>query len=71
MFITIDENDGMYYQVWRKKNRVRLFEVAQYLGVTLQYVSMFENNYVKWDQHLVGKYKQFIKEFESRKGVQG
>ena len=63
MNFIIEDNDGMYYQIWRKKNRVRLFEVANYLGVTLQYVSMFENNYVNWDQNLIGRYKQFIKEF--------
>jgi len=55
------------YQLWRKRNRVRLIDVAKYCGCSVSAISQWENNLINISDELVENYNKFIKEFEDGK----
>lgn len=58
--------DRELYQLWRKRNRVRLIDISKYCGCTPSALSQWENNLINISDELVSKYNRFIQEFENR-----
>lgn len=52
------------YQIWRKRNRVRLVDVAQYCRCHFSLISMWENGKQNISDEIFAKYNEYIKKFE-------
>lgn len=52
------------YTLWRRRNRVRLVDIAEYCGVSIPLISMWENGKVGISQETLKKYDEYIAEFE-------
>ncbi|HBQ25716.1 MAG TPA: hypothetical protein DD791_04930 [Syntrophomonas sp.] len=52
------------YQIWRKRNRVRLVDVAKYCGCAISTISQWENNQTNMSDELIEYYNEFIEKFE-------
>lgn len=55
------------YQIWRKRNRVRLVDVSKYCGCGVSTISQWENGQLKISDELLGYYDEFIENFEKEK----
>ena len=55
------------YQIWRKRNRVRLIDVSQYCGCCVSTISQWENGQINISNELLSSYNEFIEQFEKGK----
>jgi len=55
------------YQLWRKRHRIRLIDIAKYCGCSISLISQWENNLINISDKHVENYNKFIQEFEDRK----
>lgn len=65
--MNIDIKEREKYTLWRRRNRVRLIDVAHYCGVSVPLLSMWENGKENISPKTLEKYNEFIKEFEEGK----
>ena len=63
----IDIKEREKYTLWRRRNRVRLCDVAHYCGVSIPLISMWENGKQNISTKVLKKYDQYIAEFENGK----
>lgn len=54
-----------HYQIWRKRNRVRLIDVSIYCECSESLISRWENGKVNIDDSVLKKYNDFITHFEN------
>lgn len=54
------------YQIWRKRNRVRLIDVANYCGCTAPAISQWENGLCSISDELKSKYDEFIEKINKK-----
>lgn len=59
--------DREQYQIWRKRHRVRLIDVAKYCGCCASTISQWENNQTNMSDELIDYYDEFIEKFEKGK----
>ena len=52
------------YTLWRRRNRVRLVDIAEYCGISISYISMWENGKRYIEPSIIKKYDEYITEFE-------
>ncbi len=52
------------YQIWRKRNRVRLIDVAKYCGCCASTISQWETGVSNISNELLASYNEYIKQFE-------
>lgn len=55
------------YQIWRKRNRVRLIDVAQYCGCAISTLSQWENGLTNISDELLVEYNEYIRQFEKER----
>lgn len=55
------------YQVWRKRNRVRLKDIALYCKCGLSTLSMWENGLLNVSGDIINLYNDYIKKFNEGK----
>lgn len=55
------------YTIWRRRNRIRLSDVANYCQCSISYISMWENGIININDEILTKYNHFINNYESRK----
>ena len=55
------------YQVWRKRHRIRLIDVAKYCNCSISLISQWENNLINISDKHVANYNKFIQELEDGK----
>ena len=55
------------YQVWRKRHRIRLLDVANYCGCSVAALSLFENGELRVSDELLAYYDEFVEKFQ--KGI--
>ncbi|GIQ67153.1 hypothetical protein PACILC2_57210 [Paenibacillus cisolokensis] len=53
-------NEVTIWKLKRIENKIRQKDVADHLGISASYVSLYEDGKVPWDQELVRRYRQFI-----------
>jgi len=61
-----DLHRGELYQIWRKRNRIRLTDIAKYCSCSASAISQFENEIIDLSPELFGKYNEFIRKYESK-----
>ncbi len=59
--------DREQYQIWRKRHRIRLIDVAQYCGCCVSTISQWENSQINISNELLSSYNEFIEKFEKGK----
>jgi transcriptional regulator with XRE-family HTH domain len=52
------------YTLWRRRNRVRLIDVAEYCGVSISLISLWENGKQGISPETLKNYDEYIAEFE-------
>lgn len=52
------------YKIWRKRNKLRLKDVANYCGCSVGALSLFENGELNLSEELLGYYDEFIEGFQ-------
>ena len=67
MNIITDLNEREKYSVWRKRNRVRLLDIAEYCGCSIPLISMWENGKQNIANKILLKYDEYITLFNERK----
>ena len=55
------------YALWRKRNRVRLVDIAQFVKCSYSLLSLWENGKANIDTEKLQRYNEFIRLFEERK----
>lgn len=55
--------DREFYPIWRRRNRVRLVDVAKYCNCSISLISQWENDLIEINDETVKKYDKFIQEF--------
>lgn len=55
------------YTIWRRRNRVRIVDIAQYCDVSSSYISMWENGKRPITPETLAKYDEYISNFEKGK----
>ncbi len=55
------------YQIWRKRNRVRLIDISQYCGCSESLLSRWENGKTNIDDYILSNYNEYIRQFEEGK----
>lgn len=55
------------YTIWRRRNRVRICDVAKYCQCSISYISMWENGIININDEILSKYNHFIISHEERK----
>ena len=55
------------YTLWRRRNRVRLVDIAEYCDCTIPLISMWENGKRNIPDKILAKYDEYISEFEKGK----
>lgn len=63
----IDVKEREKYTLWRRRNRVRLVDIAQYCGVSIPLISMWENGKQNISADILAKYDEYIRKFEEGK----
>lgn len=58
----MNETEKGYFFLMRKKKKIRQQEIADHLGLTQAYISMFETGVKEFPKKHVEKYKQYILE---------
>lgn len=56
-------NQREFYSIWRKRNKVKLEEVANYIGCSLSLISKWELGHCNMSKKKLDKYNQFIIEY--------
>jgi transcriptional regulator with XRE-family HTH domain len=64
---TIEVKEREKYTLWRRRNRVRLCDVAQYCKVSIPLLSMWENGKTEISNKVLSKYNEYIEQFEKGK----
>ncbi len=54
------------YQIWRKRNRIRLVDIAKYCGCCVSTISQWENGQINISIELLAGYNKFIEQFPER-----
>ena len=54
------------YTLWRRRNRVRLIDVAEYCGVSISLISLWENGKQGISPETLKNYDKYVAEFEKR-----
>ncbi|MHB8065272.1 MAG: helix-turn-helix domain-containing protein [Ruminiclostridium sp.] len=52
------------YQVWRKRNKVRLSDVAKFCECSVPALSQWENGIINISDKLLASYNEFINQFD-------
>ena len=52
------------YQIWRKRNHIRLADVAKFCGCSIGALSLFENGELNLSDELLGYYDEYIERYE-------
>lgn len=58
MNIELSEKD--YWRTLRKQKKIKLREIAEVLGCSVPFISMFENDKTPMRDEAINRYKQFI-----------
>lgn len=58
--------DKMKYFLMRKQKKIRLKEIADYIGCSISLLSMYENNQLDIDTEKERKYIEFITNYRKR-----
>jgi transcriptional regulator with XRE-family HTH domain len=58
--------EKMKYFLMRKQKKIRLKEIANYIGCSIALLSMFENNQLNIDPEKERKYVEFITNYKAR-----
>ena len=58
---------GEKYQIWRKRNRIRLTDIAKYCKCTASAISQYENNIIDLSPEKEEKYNEFINLYELKR----
>ncbi len=53
------------YTLWRKRNRVRLSDVAKYSNCSISTISRWENGIINISNELLEKYNEYIEKFNT------
>lgn len=61
-----DLYDSEKCQIWRKRNRIRLTDIAKYCKCTASAISQFENGILDLSDEKKDKYEEYIKLHEVR-----
>lgn len=56
----MSETEKDFYMLMRKKKKIRQHEIAEHMGITQAYISMFETNVKQMPEHHIEKYKSYI-----------
>ena len=54
------------YKIWRKENKVRLWDVAQYINLSESTISRWENDMREIQDWQVELYDEFIKNYKKQ-----
>lgn len=54
------------YFLMRKQKKIRLKEIAEYIGCSISLLSMYENNQLDIDPEKERKYVEFITNYKAR-----
>jgi transcriptional regulator with XRE-family HTH domain len=58
--------EKMKYFLMRKQKKIRLKEIANYIGCSIALLSMYENNQLNIDPEKERKYVEFITNYKAR-----
>lgn len=58
--------EKMKYFLMRKQKKIRLKEIANYIGCSIALLSMYENNQLDMDPEKERKYVEFVTNYEAR-----
>ncbi|MCY6372760.1 helix-turn-helix domain-containing protein [Clostridium ganghwense] len=62
--IDIKLNERESYTLWRRKNKVTLSEISEYVGCTASLLSQWERGLCEISEEKIRKYNEFIKAFD-------
>lgn len=55
-----------FYRVWRKRNKVTLKKISEYVGLSISTISRWENDKREITSEQVAKYNYFIKTYKNK-----
>jgi len=58
-------SEVLQWKFKRIAKKIKQKEIAQHMGISPSYVSLFEDEKVSWDKSLIAKYKAIITDWDS------